>query len=196
VTAEQSGPIPRGLPRVGVLVASLVVVLTACDEDPFVFRWDATPINARLYSLRRPEPNLSSAFGFNPPPHPVVLETPGASGTWDVALDTEGAALVLKPPGALGITARAAIASLGTIPFDEVDEAPGDTLVYFLDDPVTMVVGEVYAIRTNRQAGSFGSSCVYYAKLEPLVVDVAAGQMDFRFVASPVCNNRSLVPPE
>jgi hypothetical protein len=177
-------------------LAGLLIGLTACDEDPFVFRWDPTPATARLYSLARPEPNLPSGFAFSPPPGAFVVETPGSTGSWDVALDTEGGALVLKPPGALGITARAAIASLGAIPFDDVDEAPEDTLVYAVDDPVMLVVGEVYVIRTNRRAGSFRSSCVYYAKMEPQVVNATAGELDFRFVASPVCNNRSLVPPD
>jgi hypothetical protein len=179
-------------------IASLfvgIVALTACDEDPFVFRWDATPDTVRLYSLRRPEPNLVSAFDFYQRTL-IRVEAPDATGTWDVALDVEGGELVLKPPGALGITARAGIATLGTIPFDEVDEAPGDTLAYELDDPVPMQVGTVYAVRTNRRAGSFGSSCVYYGKLEPVIVNTTAGELDFKYVISPVCNNRSLVPPE
>lgn len=185
----------RGLGRVGAL-AALVVGLAACDEDPFVFRWDATPDTMRLYSLARPEPNLASGFTFTPPPTAFVVETPDATGSWDVALDTESGALVLKPPGALGISARGAIATLGAIPFDDVDEAPGDTLLFEVDDAVVMTLGTVYAIRTNRRPGSFGSSCVYYAKMEPLVVNVAGGVLDFRYVASPVCNNRSLVPPD
>jgi hypothetical protein len=184
----------RGLPRLGAALASLLVGLTACDEDPFVFRWDATPDTVRLYSLTRPEPNLASGFGFFDR-NLIRVEAPEATGTWDVALDIEGGALVLKPPGALGITARAGIASLGTIPFDDVDEAPGDTLAYELNNPVTMTVGNVYAVRTNRRAGSFGSSCVYYGKLEPVIVNLAAGELDFVYVISPVCNNRSLVPP-
>jgi hypothetical protein len=182
------------LARLGA-VAALVATLAACDEDPFVFRWDATPDTVRLYSLARPEPNLVSGFGFFERAL-LLVEQPDATGLWDVALDTENGQLVLKPPGALGISARAAIATLGAVPFDEVDEAPGDTLLYEVDDPVVMTTGTVYAIRTNRRPGSFGSTCVYYGKLEPLVVNVAGGELDFVYVRSQVCNNRSLVPPD
>ena len=188
----------HGLPRFGAALAAIFmgIGLAACDEDPFVFRWNATPDTLRLYSLARPEPNLPSGAGFYPPPQTFLVETPDATGQWDVALDTESGALVLKPPGALGISSRGAIATLGAIPFDDVDEAPGDTLLFETNGPVVMTLGTVYAIRTNRRAGNFGSSCVYYAKLEPLVVDAVGGVLDFRYVASPVCNNRSLVPPD
>jgi hypothetical protein len=181
--------------RQSAIVAALLMGLTACEQDPFVFRWNATPDTVRLYSLARPEPNLVSGFGFLDRAR-ILVEAPGSTGQWDVALDTENGALVLKPPGALGISARAAIATLGAVPFDDVREAPGDTLLYELDDPVVMAIGTVYAIRTNRRTGNFNSACVYYGKMEPLVVDVAAGELEFRYVRSEVCNNRSLVPPD
>jgi hypothetical protein len=37
---------------------------------------------------------------------------------------------------------------------------------------------------------------VFFAKLEPLVLDVAGGTLEFVFDASPVCNDTRLVPPE
>lgn len=185
----------RGPARALTVGAALLMGLTACEQDPFVFQWNATPDTVRLYSLARPEPNLASGFGFLERTL-ILVEAPGSTGQWDVALDTENGSLVLKPPGALGISARAAIATLGSVAFDDVREAPGDTLLYELDDPVVMATGTVYAIRTNRRTGNFGSACVYYGKLEPLIVDVAAGEMEFRYVRSEVCNNRSLVPPD
>jgi hypothetical protein len=169
--------------------------LAACDEDPFVFRWNATPDTVRIYSLDRPEPNLPSGFGFLDRAL-VRVETPGATGVWDVALDTEGGSLVLKPPGAFGISARAGIVPMGAISFDDLDEAPADTLLYVLHDPVVMETGQVYAIRTNRRTHNFGRTCVFYGKMEPLVVDVAAGELEFRYVRSEACNDRSLVPPD
>ncbi|MGE0159287.1 MAG: hypothetical protein AB7T31_07720 [Gemmatimonadales bacterium] len=176
------------------MLAALLVGLTAC-EDPLVFPWDDQPDTVRLFSLARPEPNLPSGFGFHDKVR-VQVEQPNATGLWDLALDTEGASLVLKPPGALGITTRAGIATLGDIPFADVTEAPGDTLLYELDGAVPVTAGTVYAIRTNRQTGSFGSTCVFYAKMQPLSIDVGGGELQFQFVSSPVCNNRSLVSPE
>jgi hypothetical protein len=180
---------------VGAALVTLVVAVAACDEDPFTFRWNATPDTVRLYSLERPEPNLVSGFGFASRTR-FAVESPNSTGLWDVALDTESGELVLKPPGALGITARAAIVPMGAIAFDDVDEAPADTALYVLNDPVPMTLGNVYVVRTNRTVGSFGSTCVYYGKLEPVVVNSAAGELDFRYVISGICNSRSLVPPD
>lgn len=179
--------------RTAALAAALMMALTAC-EDPFLGEWNDDPDSAFVYSLARPEINVESGFAFNER-RSVRIQDPNATGTWDVALDTRGGALVLLPPGALGVTSRAGIASLGPIPFDDVRQAPGDTLLYELDDPVPMTVGHVYAIRTNRSLTGFGSSCVYYAKMEPFSLDVPAGRMWFTYVVSPVCNSRDLFSP-
>ena len=177
-------------------VAALLMGLGACGDDPFSFRWDASPDTVQLYSLARPELNLQSGISFVPPPSTSIVEQPNSTGGWDIALDTRGAELVLLPPGALGITSRARISALGPVNFDDVVEAPEDTLLYEDDQPVSLSNGSVYIVRTNRRVGSFGSSCVYYAKLEPVTIDVTGGTLLLRFVASPVCNSRDLVPPE
>jgi hypothetical protein len=178
-----------------VAAAIAFATLTGCEDDPYAIRLNATPDTVVLYSLARPEPNLPSAFAFFDRAR-IQVEAPGSTGQWDVALDTENGELVLKPPGALGISARAAIATLGSIPFDDVDEAPGDTLLYETDDPVVMSTGTVYAVRTNRRTGNFNATCVHYGKFEPLMVDVVGGVMEFRYVRSQVCNDRGLVPPD
>lgn len=182
------------------MAAALLMGLAACSEDPFAYDWTDQPDTTFLYSLARPELNLNSGInfyeritGFSDGLYRV--EQPGTTGNWDVAVDTRAGELVLLPPGALGITARAAIANMGLVPFDDIDQAPGDTLLYELDDPIPVVAGTVYVVRTNRQAGNYGSSCVYYAKLEPVIIDVAGGKLTFRYVASPICNNRELVSP-
>jgi hypothetical protein len=100
------------------------------------------------------------------------------------------------PPGALGITARARISVLGAVNFDEVMEAPEDTLLYQGDEAVPVSDGTVYIVSSNRRAGSFGSSCVYYAKIQPVTIDVPGRTLLLRYVASPICNSRDLVPPE
>jgi hypothetical protein len=174
---------------------------TACSEDPFAARWFDEPDTTSIYSLARPELNLVSGFNFyerasRASDGRVRVEQPGATGNWDVALDTRAGGLVLLPPGALGITARAGIASMGPVPFDDFQQAPGDTLLYELNNPVVMTLGHVYAIRTNRGVSGFGSSCVYYAKIEPIILDVPEERMWFKFVASPMCNNRDLVSPD
>jgi hypothetical protein len=181
---------------VAATVVALLVGLSACGDDPFAFNWRDTPDTARLYSLARPELNLESGYSFVPPPSAAVVEEPNATGSWDVAIGTQGGQLVLLPPGALGITTRARISVLGAVNFDEVVEAPEDTLLYEDDQPVPVSSGSVYVVRTNRRTGSFGMSCVYYAKVEPVTIDVAGGTLVFRYVASPICNSRALVSPE
>ena len=76
---------PRAGARIAVLLALPMLGLAACDEDPFVFRWNATPDTVRIYSLDRPEPNLPSGFGFLDRAL-VRVETPGATGVVDAAV--------------------------------------------------------------------------------------------------------------
>jgi hypothetical protein len=175
--------------------AALLFALVACGDDPFSFDWSDAPDTVQIYSLARPELNLPSGFSFGQPPGSVIVERPGATGAWDVALDTRGGQLVLLPPGALGITARAGIAVLAGVAFDDVVEAPGDTLAYAKNDPVPVLAGTVYVVQTNRRPCAFGASGVYYAKMEPVAIDVAGGVLTFRYVASPICNSRRLTPP-
>jgi hypothetical protein len=102
---------------------------------------------------------------------------------------------VLLPPGALGVTSEARIATIEGMALEDVTEAPADTAVYVGDQPVAVAPGTVYVVKTNRVPGSFGSRCVYYAKVEAVAIDVAAGTLEFRYVTNPVCNSRDLVPP-
>ena len=182
------------------MAAALLMGFAACSEDPFAYDWYDSSDTTFLYSVASPQPNLPSGFNFYERASRISdgrvrVEQAGATGNWDVAVGTQGSSLVLLPPGALGITARAAVATMTGVAFDDIQQAPGDTLVYELNNPIPVVAGTTYVVRTNRQGGSFGSSCVYYAKLEPVAIDVAGGKLTFRFVASPICNNRELVSP-
>ncbi len=181
-------------PRIGALVAAAVVGFAACGDDPFSFNWDPTPDTVLLYSLARPELNLVSAFAFFER-STIRVEAAGASGSWDAAVDTRDGAIVLLPPGALGVVGAARVATLEGMSLSDVTEAPGDTLVYTADQPVRVEMGNVYVIKTNRSSGSFGSSCVYYAKMAPVEIDPAGGTLRFEFITNPVCNSQDLVPP-
>ena len=185
----------RRAPLVGAASAALLMGLAACGEDPFNFDWtsEATPDTVLLYSLARPELNLVSGFNFFQR-RTIRVEHPDESGAWDIAVDTEGASLVLLPPGALGIVARAGIVDMGALTLDDIREAPADTAAYEMDEAVPLVAGNVYVVRTNRRQGGFGTTCVYYGKLTPVVLDVAGGVLQFSYVRSPACNNRDLVP--
>lgn len=176
-----------------VPLLALLPLWSGCD-DPFQLDWESAPENATIYSLRRPEPNLPSAFNF----HfrvPILLESPGSSGQWDVALDTEAGQLVFLPPRALGINSRARIAALPGQAFADVIDAPQDTIAYISDRAIPVKTGTVYVVQTGEGVGTFGQRCVFFAKLEPIDVDAAAGQLTFVFDANPVCNDTRLIPP-
>jgi hypothetical protein len=180
-----------GLP----LLLALALITAGCEEPLTDVEWTAFPDTVVLYSLARPELDRQSAFNFNVRT-PVRLEAPGATGEWDVALDTRGNQLVLLPPGALGVTSRARVLQVAGQTFDQVVEAPADTMLYSATLPVPVQLGSTYVVRTDFRTTPFGSQCIYFAKLEPLKVDVAAGTLEFVYDVSPVCNDRRLVPPD
>jgi hypothetical protein len=179
------------------IVMSMVAatLAAACTDDPFQVRWEENPLEAVLYSLDREELNRPSAFHMRERAR-VVVEDPLTQGQWDFALDRDGGALVLLPPRALGVTSRAAIAAIPGVAFEEVREAPGDTLLYSTREPIALALGTVYVVRTHQQPGAFGQACFYYGKVEPLELDQEAGVLRFLYDVSPDCNNRSLVPPD
>ena len=191
-----TGDARRMVRGVVICIGSVSVWLGAasCGDDPFNIDWPENRDTVLLYSLARPEFNLVSGYNFNRRSR-VRVEAAGAAGTWDVALGTEEDRLVLLPPAALGVSASARIAPLSGIPFDDVRDAPTDTEAYVSDRSVPVAVGTIYVVQTNDIPGPFGQTCVYFAKLEPLNVDVERGELTFVFASSPICNDSRLVPP-
>ena len=173
----------------------MLLVVNACGDDPFEIQWELQADTVLLYSLARPEMNMDSGFNFRPGTlGPVRIEAATATGTWDLALDTRGGELVFLPPGALGVSSRARVTAIPNKRREEVIEAPADTTVYSVDQPVPVRSGTVYVVRTDRAPGAFGSRCFYYARLEPTLIDVEGGNLTFVYDASPVCNSRRLIP--
>jgi hypothetical protein len=180
----------------GLAVLLLLPGLTACGDNIFDFKWQASPDTVLLYSLARPELNLLSAFDFI---HrvPVQIESPTATGEWDMAIDTQDGDIVFLPPGAVGVTnSKARIIPMGPMGFDEVRRAPSDTSLYVGDTAVPVGLGNIYVIRTRQAVDIYGRACVYYGKLEPLSKDPVVGTVRFVYDVSPVCNSRKLYPPK
>jgi len=176
-----------------VALVLATVAWAACGTDPFAIHWAIQPDTVTLYSLARPELGLPSGFNFYNR-RPVLVERANSTGNWDVAVGTENGAIVLLPPGALNVPGKARVAALPGTTFDEVVEAPADTTLYSAVQPVPVQMGTVYVIRTNQSVGSFGTYCVYYAKLAPVEIDATQGSLRFVFDSSPVCNDRALIP--
>ena len=197
-TSERPFPAPRLAFRPSwawlALAIPLLVGSTACDDDLYKVHWEEDPDTANLYSLARPELNLLSAFDFLSR-IPVRIESPNATGKWDMVLDTQGGKLVLLPPEAVGVVgSKARISPMGDVDFDEVRMAPSDTTRYISDGPVPVEIGHVYVIRTRQGSDYYGRSCVFYGKFEPLEQDPIAGTLSFLFDVSPICNSRKLYP--
>ena len=179
-----------------LLAVPLLTGALACDDDLYQVNWELNPDTVYLYSLARPELNLLSAFDFISRV-PIRIESPNATGAWDMVLDTQEGRLVLLPPEAVGIVgSKARIAPMGDLEFEEVLKAPSDTALYVGDAPVPVEIGHVYVIRTRQQSGAYGQVCSYYGKFEPLEQDLAEGTLTFMFDVSPVCNDRKLYPPK
>jgi hypothetical protein len=181
-------------PRIAMAAAVLTAALSACGSDPYSYNWSDVPDTVRIYSMDRSELNLPDAFSFYDG-FLYAVEQPTSTGRWDVALDTEGGELVLLPPGVFGIGSRARIAPLPAIAYGDLTQAPGEGEVWIENEAVPVAMGTTYAIRTGSRIGSYGSSCSYYAKMEPVEIDVAGGKLVFRYTTNPVCNSRDLVPP-
>ena len=188
----------RGRPPVAALAAALVVgsVLAGCGDDFLTPDWDDTPDTLRLFSLALPDLNLPAAVNFHQRTL-VRIETPTASGQWDLALDTRDGELVFLVPLALNIDSRARIEPRPGAVFEDVAEAPRDTLDYA--DPETAVPVDtetVYVVRTGESIGSFRRRCVYFAKLQPIEVDAVNETVTFKFIDNPICNDPRLIPPD
>lgn len=176
--------------RFFALGAVAAAALAACGDDPFAFRWEASPDTVRLFALSRPEHNLVSALDLVPR-RAVRVEAASTEAQWDLAVDTAGGRFVWLPPGALGIESRAGVAELEETNFEEAGMAPADTARYATDRALPVEPGRVYALRTRPHP----RGCRYYGKIQALEMDAPGAVIRVHYDMSPVCNDRSLVPP-
>ena len=192
-----TGRIVRRLKR---LIPLAVLIVAACD-DPFgPTVWDATPDTLTLFSASRPEYlGLVSAVDITQfgGVVPLPIEAPGVTGNWDFALTDLDGGLALVPASAFaGLESRSRIGVLpDTITWEEVTQAPRDTTEFGVD-PLPLVAGSVYVVRSRRASCGGVSSGFRYGKLRAVEINVAAGTYRFEIVRNPLCDNRSFVPPE
>lgn len=175
------------------LVAAALVASAGCGDDPFRIDWEDNRLEAVLFSLDREELNRPSAFSMRQR-RTVVVESAGADGRWDFVVDRAAGELALLPPRALGVESRAGIVAFPGVEWEDVREAPRDSLAYTVDELVPLQLGTIYVVRTHQQSDPFGRQCVFYGKVEPVEVDDEAGVLRFLHDTNPACNDRDLVP--
>lgn len=175
---------------------ALAVGLTGCGDNIFEQKWTTASVDTVLiYSLARPELNLPAAYDFVNR-FRVVLQQPGATGQWDLLLDTKDGQLVFLPPGALDITSATRILALPGMAFDDVIRAPKDSTLYSVDLPIPVETTSVYVLRTHQGTDRFGFPCSFYGKFQPLEVDPVLGTVRFQFDVSRLCDDRGLIPTD
>jgi len=176
------------------LLVTSVLGSTACGEDIFNVKWVNSSVQTVLiYSLTRPELNLPSGYDFVNRT-PIEVQRPGATGFWDLLVDTRDGELLFFPPGALGIESEVMILALPDTTFDAVLEAPQDSTLYTKDQPLLIQPGTVFILRTHVGASQFGVPCAFWGKIETTEVEPVLGTVVFVYDVSPLCDDRGLVP--
>jgi hypothetical protein len=179
---------------VAALLFASALGLTGCGENIFDVKWTEARVDTALvYSLARPELNVFSGFDFASR-FPIRVQAPGATGQWDLLLDTRGGQLVFLPPGALDIESATLVFPMPGTAFDDVLRAPKDTTLYTRDLPLPVEIGTVYVLRTHKGPNRFGILCSFYGKFQPVVIDPAQGTVQFAYDVNTICDDRALVP--
>jgi len=185
-----------GPPTAAALFFASALGLSGCGENIFDVKWTQARVDtALIYSLARPELNRASGFDFVRR-LPIEIQSAGATGSWDLVVDTQDGELVFLLPEALDIPSEALILPMPGMTFDEVLRAPKDTTLYTRDGPVPVATGTVYVLRTHKGLDRFGAPCVFYGKFQPLVVDPAQGTVQFTYDVNTICDDRALIPEE
>jgi len=177
-------------------LATSVLGLTACGENVFDLKWTIARVNTvLLYSLARPELNLPSGYDFVDR-RELEIQQPGATGLWDLLVDTQDGQLVFVPPGALGIDSKVMILPIPDMAFDDLLTAPEDSTLYTRDQPVSIETSSVYVLRTHEGPSRFGVPCVFWGKIQPTEIDLALETVQFIYDVSILCDDRGLVPED
>ncbi|MEN8375715.1 MAG: hypothetical protein ABFS34_09725 [Gemmatimonadota bacterium] len=178
----------------GLVVGSVVVA--GCGDSLGPRDWDSSIDTIALFAIERPElQGLPGAYDFvslqlRP------LEALNAGDQWDIALaDAPGGGFDLLVPGAVkGFEVSTGIARVDDETFEGLLEAPSDTARYERVDPVPLVGGTVFVVRSRTDPRI--ASCERFAKMELVESDPVRGMARLRFTRNPFCGDRALVPPD
>ena len=162
----------------------------------FDLKWTQPNVRTVLiYSLARPELNLPSGFDFVDR-RLVEIQQPGATGAWDLLVDTRNGQMVFITPGAVGIDSEVMVLAIPDMAFEDVILAPEDSTLYTRDQPIPIETSSVYVLRTHKGPSRFGVPCVFWGKLQPTQVEPVLGTVEFIYDVSILCDDRGLVPED
>ncbi len=185
------------------LIAAVLVTGTACsDSTGFDFQPVLVADTVDLEAPPRGSAGLPTALDVTSDGAGSIWggrfpELSRDAEAWDFAVRIRDGELALVPGPAIGLSQSSAALTpaLEGETFDSVREVPGQTL-FVSDEPITMEQGRVYVARSRQVPFGFSQACVMYAKLRPLSVDVATGQLRVEVVTNQNCQDLRLVPSD
>jgi hypothetical protein len=176
------------------LLTAAAAFAAGCNSDsPSIITWTGAADTTAIYSASRPEfAGRISGFDFTSG-FRVAIDAPGTAGNFDIALIDQGSSLALVPNGVLESKTNGAGLYAATDVFENLVEAPKDTLVYKRTGTFPLPTGQIYVIRSRDASCSGVGGGFYYSKLQVLDVNVQRGTATFRWVRNPFCDDRALV---
>ena len=165
--------------------------LPGCSDDPIGIPVPDEPSEATIADFRNAPVVEPSAFSL------ILLDVVRTDqlSRWDFvfAFDDDGTAELF--PRAAVLDEPAAFSSglqVVNTTFEGLTEAPESG--YVTDEPVPVQVGDVLAVVSEPECGSFNFR--RFGKLEILEIEPVRGTLAFKYLANPNCENRSLIPGE
>jgi len=112
------------------------------------------------------------------------------TASFDFVFDIVGDTMaVLIPRGGVGLTPDGGLQPVG-LQWDTLVVAPSDG--YDSRRPVRLDLGAVVVARSRAKLCNFGISAGFYAKIQPLVIDLPNRQLVFRILLDQNCGYRGL----
>jgi hypothetical protein len=177
-------------------ILALALTGAGCGDDLGLGSWIAFPDTSLIYSLSRPELlGQPSAYDFVQLRR-LVIESPGSTGVWDIALAEENGNFLFIPASAFpGVDSRTGLSLTENTTLESLTRAPGDTASY-RNAPVAVEEGGVYVVRTRSESCPGFGTASRYAKFQVLSIEPEIGAVQIVAIRNPLCSDRNLEPPD
>ncbi|MEE8521585.1 MAG: hypothetical protein V3U63_09445 [Gemmatimonadota bacterium] len=180
--------------RALVVGALTALIVGACSDDPtFQFPVPEEPLESDLFDLATGPVGEPSALDVvsgrgNGLPRPVRVEQ---SEQWDIAFGMSDQGAEWLPRGVFeGLPISSGIVQVpGT--FESVTNVPGNSEEYIDDEPVSIEVGAVYAVR-SRADPVLSLPCHIFGKIGVLSVAGNPVRVQFEILWNPNCGGTNV----